>query len=413
MISKNNNHTECFIWIWLPEQITPVVAGKIALAENKYCFTYSQSYRARSDAIALSAFELPLQSGTFVPTGMNDIHSCLRDASPDAWGRRLIHYQHPTLNANEIDFLLLSGSNRIGALDFQASSEAYISRENKLDNMSVIDDLASIIESNKQFSPELIPALLHGTSIGGARPKCTLEKAGKNCIAKFSLSTDLYPIIKSEYIAMKLAKQIGIDVANVEYISAHGRDILLIERFDRTRNKNGWQRHNILSGLSLLGLNEMEARYASYRDLADIIRQHFFKPQKTLEELFKRLVFNIICGNTDDHARNHSALWDGNHLVLSPAYDLCPQLRTGQEATQAMAIGGSEGNFSTLTNALSIHDKFLLNLQYAKDIINMQLEQTQKYWPLLCEEVELSAAEQKMLWGNVICSDYCLLKWAS
>ncbi len=97
----------------------------------------------------------------------------------------------------------------------------------------------------------------------------------------------------------------------------------------------------------------MEAHYASYSDLADRIRQRFAEPQTTIVELFKRLVFNVLVGNTDDHARNHSAFWDGWHLKLTPAYDICPQLRTGQEATQAMSIGGTAGNAATLANGFT------------------------------------------------------------
>lgn len=93
----------------------------------------------------------------------------------------------------------------------------------------------------------------------------------------------------------------------------------------------------MLSGLSLLGLDEMEAKYARYPLLADLIRKSFTDPQGSLKELFSRLIFNVLIGNTDDHARNHAAFWDGDYLCFTPAYDLCPQLRVGREATQAAA----------------------------------------------------------------------------
>src|SRR5690554_6511118 len=96
----------------------------------------------------------------------------------------------------------------------------------------------------------------------------------------------------------------------------------------------------MVSALTLFGLDEMMARYASYEELTDIIRQRFDEPKATLRELYGRLVFNILCGNTDDHARNHAAFWDGKRLQLTPAYDICPQNRTGNEATQAMLITG-------------------------------------------------------------------------
>ena len=100
-----------------------------------------------------------------------------------------------------------------------------------------------------------------------------------------------------------------------------------------------------------VGLDELMARYASYEDLATIIRHRFQAPADTLHELFKRLVFNILCGNTDDHARNHAAFWDGRSLNLTPAYDICPQQRAGNEATQAMLIIGDQ-RFSRLSVCL-------------------------------------------------------------
>lgn len=98
------------------------------------------------------------------------------------------------------------------------------------------------------------------------------------------------------------------------------------------------------SALTLLGLDEMMARYASYEDLAEIVRHRFVKPKETLQELFGRICFNVLCGNTNDHARNHAAFWDGMMHTLSPAYDICLQGRTRNKATQAMLIKGDNGN---------------------------------------------------------------------
>src|SRR5690606_2474111 len=104
--------------------------------------------------------------------------------------------------------------------------------------------------------------------------------------------------------------------------------------------------------LTLLELDEMLARYASYENFAEIIRHRFIHPKETLRELFSRMVFNILCGNTDDHARNHAAFWDGKQLDLTPAYDVCPQGRTGNEASQAMLISGNN-NLSQLKTCLN------------------------------------------------------------
>ena len=322
-----------------------------------------------------------------------------------------ILHEYPTLNAGELDFMLLSGSNRIGALDFQRSSSEYLPRVSYKTALSDLLKAAELVEKGLPLPPELGLALLQGTSVGGARPKCLIEDHNKQFIAKFSLTADQYDIIKAEYIAMRLASLIPINVPKVHLTSVLGKTILLVERFDRTGFNNGFSRHILLSGLSLLGLNELEARYASYLDLADVLRQSFLNPEQDLQELYKRLIFNVLIGNTDDHARNYSAFWDGQHLRLTPAYDLLPQLRSGQEATQAMAIGGVQGNLSTLVNILSVADKFLLTQTAAKDLIKSQISVIQEHWISICDEADLSIIERKKLWGNVVFNPFCFYGW--
>jgi len=173
----------------------------------------------------------------------------------------------------------------------------------------------------------------------------------------------------------------------------------------------GKARRLMLSGLSLLELNEMEARYASYSDLADRVRQRFADPRATLAELYRRLVFNVLVGNTDDHARNHSASWDGRHLSLTPAYDLCPQLRTGQEASQAMDIGGVAGSAATLTNVLSVSSKFQLSDSDARAVIEQLIAIVEDNWVAVCEEAGLATVERDRLWGRALMNPYCLQDW--
>ncbi|EAZ98214.1 type II toxin-antitoxin system HipA family toxin [Marinobacter sp. ELB17] len=171
--------------------------------------------------------------------------------------------------------------------------------------MSELLASAERVEQGIPLTPELDQALFHGSSIGGARPKALVEDNGIKYIAKFSSTTDLFSVVKAEYIAMRLASLAGLNVAPVRLTRAAGKDVLLIERFDRERRENGWLRKPLVSALTILGLDDMMARYASYEDLAEVIRHRFTKPRQTLRELFSRLVFNVLCGNTDDHARNH------------------------------------------------------------------------------------------------------------
>jgi serine/threonine-protein kinase HipA len=153
----------------------------------------------------------------------------------------------------------------------------------------------------------------------------------------------------------------------------------------------------MVSALTMFGLNDMTARYASYEDFSEIIRHRFTEPKNTLKELYGRLVFNILCGNTDDHARNHAAFWDGKELTLTPAYDICPQGRTGNEASHAMKISG-ENNLSQLKSCLEAAHHFLLSNEDALSISERIESVIRKYWDSVCEEAQLSEIDKKRLW---------------
>ena len=196
---------------------------------------------------------------------------------------------------------------------------------------------------------------------------------------------------------MRLAKMAGLDVASVKLTKALGKDVLLVERFDREKASEGWRRKAIVSALTLFGLDEMMAKYASYQDLAEIIRHRFSNPADTLCELYGRMVFNILCGNTDDHARNHAAFWDGNGLTLTPAYDVCPQARTGNEASQAMLIHDND-RMSQLSVCLAAAPNFLLDADEATTIIKHQVQIIHENWKRVCDEAELSESDRQFFW---------------
>ena len=148
------------------------------------------------------------------------------------------------------------------------------------------------------YAPDLAEALQHGTAIGGARPKALIRDGDIKYVAKFSSSTDTFSVVKAEFIAMRLASIAGLSVAPVKLVRAMNKDVLLIRRFDREPAENGWTRRAMVSALTLLGLDERFAAHASYEALADIVRAGFTAPAETLRELFARMVFNILVGNT-------------------------------------------------------------------------------------------------------------------
>ena len=409
-------YSEAYVWVWLPNATEPVVAGLLTQQGPQLVFNYGRSYLARPDAISLYAPELPLQPGSLslIP-GLN-MPSCLRDASPDAWGRRVLIHQKlgvkgtdaAQFELDELTYLLESGSDRIGALDFQTSPTQYVPRQTQQPSLEELLTAAEKVEQGIALSPELDQALLHGTALGGARPKVLLDDGDRKFIAKFSSSHDLYSVVKAEFIAMRLARKVGLNVATVHLRTAMGKDVLLIERFDRVRHGDQWRRRAMVSALTIFELDEMMAAYASYEKLAECIRHRFAHSTASLHELFARMVFNILCGNTDDHARNHSAFWDGHQLALTPAYDICPQSRTGQQASQAMLIHGSDRR-SQIATCMAAAPSFLLGSEAAIAIVNHQLRTIENEWPSICDEAGLSEVDRALFWRRQFLNPFAFL----
>lgn len=410
-MTSKNQYKEAYVWIWLPEETKPIIAGKLEADGDTLSFNYGKSYLGRikdtPPAIPIYAPELPLNAGVLTNLDGLKMPGCIRDSAPDAWGRRVIINKKlglkgadtDTASLDELTYLLESGSDRIGALDFQQSPTEYVARSAKNVSMEELMQSAERVEKGVPLTPELDQALYHGSSIGGARPKALIEEDGRKYIAKFSATTDLYSVVKAEFIAMRLANLAGIDVAPVKMVKAANKDVVLIERFDRTHNGQDWTRKSMVSALTLFGLDDMMARYASYETLAEIIRHRFTAPKDTLKELFSRLLFNILCGNTDDHARNHAAFWDGKHLSLTPAYDICPQGRAGNEAGQAMRIVG-ENNLSQFKTCLDAAQNFLLSKDEAHEIFEHQKSVIKCNWQSVCDEAELSEVDRNLFWGR-------------
>nr|WP_152713281.1 type II toxin-antitoxin system HipA family toxin [Microvirga tunisiensis] len=397
----------------MPGASEPVVAGRLYQDGSRLSFNYGRSYLSRDDAIPIYAPELPLRPGAHPPATGLSMPACLRDAAPDAWGRRVILNRILGLQGKDVDverldeltYALESGSDRIGALDFQASPDVYVPRRAEAASLEELLTAAERVEQGIPITPELEQALFHGSALGGARPKALVDDGNTRLIAKFSSSSDVYNVVKGEFIAMRLAALAGLKVAPVRLVRAAGRDILLVERFDRVRQADGWTRRAMVSALTLFGLDEMMGRYASYEDLATIIRQRFEDPVGTLRELFGRLTFNVLCGNIDDHARNHAAFWDGQSLTLTPAYDICPQGRAGNEASQAMLIFG-QNRMSRLEVCLQAAGTFLLNRAEAEKIITDQVKIIRAKWEEVCDEAALSEVDRRLFWRRQFLNPY-------
>jgi serine/threonine-protein kinase HipA len=413
MTSKPESAKEAYVWIWLPDEIAPVVAGRIEADGDRYVFNYGKSYLDRSDRMPIYLPELPLEAGTINPEEGLSMAGALRDGLPDAWGRRVIINQITSskgkaaqdIEFDELTYMLASGSDRMGALDFQSSATNYVPRSVNAASLEELMASADRVERGVPLTPELDQALRHGSSIGGARPKATIQDGDRKYIAKFSSTSDTYGVVNAEFLAMRLARLAGLVVAPVRLVRASGKDVILIERFDRERNGENWTRRAVVSALTIFGFDEMMVRYTSYEDLAEAIRHRFTDPAANLRELFGRLTFNILVGNTDDHARNHAAFWDGTALSLTPAFDICPQQRTGREANQAMLILGDMKE-SRLALCVDAAHRFLLSADDAKAIIQDQVDCIRGNWIDVCDEAKMTEVDREFLWKRQFLNDY-------
>lgn len=415
MTSESETPREAYVWIWLAGAAEPVVAGRIEADGDNYSFNYGRSYLERENAVPIYLPELPLQRGAIAPSAPLKLAGCLRDGAPDAWGRRVIINRLTGMKgalAREIEFdeltyMLQSGSDRVGNLDFQASAMRYEPRETKNATLEELQSSAERVVAGEPLNREIDRALFHGGSIGGARPKALIEDGDTKYVAKFSSSGDTYSVVKAEYIAMRLAALAGLNAAPVKLTRASHKDVLLVERFDREKSKGKWMRRGMVSALTIFGLDELMARHASYEDLAETVRARFTDPRQTLRELFARMTFNILVGNSDDHARNHAAFWDGEYLTLTPAYDICPQARAGREATQAMLIHG-DGRRSQLSECLRGANAFLVDEAEALGIMRGQIACIRENWDEVSADAKLTATDKALLWGRQFLNPFAL-----
>jgi serine/threonine-protein kinase HipA len=392
-----------FVWTWLPDESAPVVAGAVdRVGADRLDFTYARSYLENEKAISLYAPELPLQRGAQEPLDGLTVAACLKDSTPDSWGERVIGNRLGSGDTElSIDtYMLESGSNRLGAIDFQEGPDDYRPRVDTA-SLDELYDAAEKVLAGEQLNPAIGDALMNGTAIGGTHPKVLIsDDAGIEYIAKLSMSTDVHPWIRAEAVGIELARRCGIEVPNARVIKSMGRDVLLIERFDRTP---GGRRRHVVSGLTMLGFDALlGARYGSYPDMLDVLRELGRAPQDIGRRLFERIVFNIAIGNNDDHARNHAAFWDGTSLELTPAFDLTPQPRSTDTSAQAMAIGRDGSRASQFSVCVAAAADYGLSRPEARQIVERIASEIEDRWSDAADAAGLGAADRDLLWKRAV-----------
>lgn len=374
--------SECYVFIDGLAS-TPVICGyfKLDTKTGRGEFNYGKSYLSRDDAFALDPIHLPLQPGIVSYTANKGVFGVLSDAGADSWGRKLILSLHTTKPQNELEFLLAGSGYGVGALIFSLSRSASKHKTNKntLADLALLDQAKDDLLANKAISNEAKKAFEFGQSMGGARPKTSVQIGSKLYLAKFNRPDDLFNLVRAEHAAMCMAKELDIRVAKTQIHETENGDVLLVERFDVSE---GSPTHHFLSANSLLQKPKVAmsdlTTYYSYGELAEFIRHHTGEFADDATELYKRMVFNVLIGNTDDHSRNHAFLYHFADKTwrMSPAYDITPINNSKQHG-----IGlGDDGRYASINNLLSQAKRFGLNTSQATKII-AEIKKYTNQWP--------------------------------
>lgn len=364
-------------------------------------FEYADEWLRDADCFELEP-DLPLTRGGFAPPAGQAIHGSLGDSAPDTWGRRLMQRAErrqaeregrAVRTLMESDYLLgVSDETRLGALRFRrVDQEEFLAGSHR--GIPALVDLGRLLESTERLlrdeetDEDLQLIFAPGSSLGGARPKASvIDQHGRLSIAKFPKDSDEYSIETWEEIALRLADRAGIVTARHELLQVAGKAVLLSRRFDRADG----HRIPFLSAMALLGAKDGEG--SSYPEMVDALARHGAQAKKDAHALYRRVAFNVLVSNVDDHLRNHGFLRiDKSGWTLSPAYDLNPVPADLKARVLTTNIDLEEGTCSIDLLEASA-DYFALSLDEARAIIK-QVATATSSWRTVAREVGATPAE--------------------
>lgn len=415
MISKSPEQT-CYVYITLPGQTEPITAGRFILAVDRYDtplgrFVYGKKYLERADAVAFDPVELKLSQHVYETTALKGVFGALRDAGPDYWGRRVIEHHSGKSQLSELDYLLYAPDDRAGALGFGLNQEPPAPKRtfNQTINLQKLQHVANAIVNEEELPASVIHQQIHdlmliGTSMGGARPKAVVEDEEGLWIAKFNRSDDRWNQARVEHAMLVLARHCGLNVASSKVVEVGDQDVLLVKRFDREKQAQGYLRARMVSALTLLRTEDTHRSREqwSYIALVEELRRISKEPAKDASELFRRMCFNALISNIDDHPRNHAVIAKEQDWRLSPAYDLTPSASVSIERRDLAMICGDYGRFANVSNFLSQHARFLLDKESALAIVNEMRDYIANNWYSIaraegvcendCEKIETAFA---------------------
>lgn len=382
----------CFVYLQMPSSLELVTCGRFALTplgpgEGVGRFVYGRRYRSRADAVPLDPIDLPIKDVTFETARLGGVFGALRDASPDAWGRLVIERVLGTSLLNEVDLLLNSPEDRAGALSFGLGQDppAPVRDFNRVLQLGDLRKAARSIEEGaptERIRKQAVHVLQPTTSMGGARPKNTVEDDTGLWVAKFPCRDDRWNSAAVEAAMLTLAAQCRIRVPELRVERLGSESILLVRRFDREKVDGGYHRHRMVSALTMLQANDTatDRERWSYLLLADELQRWSSRPADDKAELYRRAVFNALISNSDDHPRNHAAIAAGRDWRLAPAYDLTPSPQPGVEERSLALVCGHHGRLARRENLLSAAARFGLDTTQANALIDRIAEVIRARW---------------------------------
>lgn len=362
---------EKYIFIELPGDNHPIPAGLFQLDTDLGVgqFEYGRRYLLRPNAVAIDPVNLPLSEKTFVTRKNKGFFGAIADVLPDSWGKFILSKKlHVPFGTLPDDHLLdLADSNCVGALSFGNSPEQTTSQVVPPAPFNALIEIGRVFDkvlADKDVPPEVFYLLQQGTSLGGAQPKCAITKDGKEYVAKFESTKTLIRYPRIEYATMKMAQKAGIHIPEICLEEISGKAVYLIERFDR----KGGRRFPFLSAMALSNLDVEELEKGSYLTMANDMRKFANHPKKDLEQLFRRMVFNVFVRNEDDHLKNHGFVYT-DHWSLSPAYDIVPMVARTKGNFHLCLELGEFGTVASLENIFSRCETFGVTTKKAKEIV--------------------------------------------
>jgi serine/threonine-protein kinase HipA len=384
-----------------------VTAGTLVYTQqgqrSHSAFRYSQAWLSREERFSISP-DLPLTRDYQLRKASSAVdsvfHLALADTAPDAWGRRVIARDHAKRRAKqaaaaftaltEMDYLLaVDDVSRVGALRLRDASGNYVRKSEDgarttppFIELQRMYEASRAVERGTDSSADLTYLQGKGTSLGGMRPKCTvLDENGKLAIGKFPSIGDVRSVTKGEVLAMRLAKLAGIDVAPARIALIDGTPVAVIERFDRMYEdvagvKKVTGRIPYLSAASMLQASRQNDH--SYTEIADAIRANGSQPTTDVQQLWRRMVFNHLIANVDDHLQNHGFLHTAQgQWRLAPAFDINPF--PDKERESKTWLSEADGPITSLQALLGRASYFALASEEAKLVLAQVQTAVQKW----------------------------------